>query len=267
MDAPLDFEVLRARKLREAEALGEVDVRNVTPSVRDFAYYVGTNRREVTVVPVLMRREPGGAPIPERLDFAALVPEAEEAGALAFAVCTDAVLHGGSEQDLALVARLSGVPVLRVDFPVRESQLYRSRLLGADAALLHASLLDEPEIARLLAVGRHMHMECVVEAADLAGIDRAVAAGARIVSIDARGAGAREAADADADAGGPGDARASIDDLLASVPASTILLVRGGRATVEEIAALRGKVDAVLVGAPFLAAPDPARFLSGLIES
>lgn len=248
----MDFEALRQRKDREADALGAVDIRNVRPSTRDFAYYVATDRREISVCVELFRRDPHGATIDAALDYESLVREAEEIGALAFGVGTDAELHGGSEADLGLVAKLSGVPVLRVDSLVRENQLFRSRLLGADSAILHASILSAREIATLLDVGRHMRMECVVEAVDAAGIERAIEGGARIVSVDARGARATGA---------------GVDDLLALVPAGAILLVHGGVSTAREVNALRGKADAILVGAPLLAAPDPIEFLSVLIES
>ncbi len=245
----IDFEKLRERKTAEADALGAVDIRNVRPSARDFAYYVASDRKEVGVCVELFRRDPYGSAIPEPLDYAALVREAEEVGALAIGVATDAELHGGSELDLALVGAAAAVPVLRIDYLVRENQLFRSRLLGADSAILHASLLDERALAKLLEVGRHMRMECVVEAVDRDGIDRAIGAGARIVSVDARAPGADRA------------------ELLAHAPAGAILVARGGVETAADLRSLRGKADAALVGAPFLSAPDPIEFLSALIES
>jgi indole-3-glycerol phosphate synthase len=251
----LDYARIRERKIREAEELGAVDIRNVRPSTRDFAYYVGTSREDVSILPDLLRCDPFGIRVPQSLDYESLVRDSEEIGALAFGVATDAELFGGSERDLALVARVAGVPVLRVDFIVRENQLFRSRLLGADSAILHASVLDAAEIARLLDIGRHMRMECAVEARDLDGIDRAVEAGARIISVDG---------------GAPGTTlypREDLDEMLDAVPESAILIVRGGIATVENLKAVRGKVDAVFIGTPFVTSPDPVEYLSVLIES
>jgi indole-3-glycerol phosphate synthase len=251
----LRLDEIRERKVREAEALGEIDIRNVRPSTRDFAYYVATDRRDVTLIPELKRRDPWGRPIPSVLDFAALAHEAEDAGALAFAVATDGDTYGGGERDLSTVARAAGVPVLQIDFPMRENQIYRARLLGADSTLLDTGLLDVDEIAALLDVGRHVHMECAALARDESGVERAVASGARILVLESR------------DPAGGASSRAEFFALLARVPQRMILIVRGGVATAEDVAALQGKVDGALIGCAFLAAPDPVEFLSILLES
>ena len=251
----LRLDEIRERKIRQAEALGEIDLSNVRPSTRDFAYYVATDRRDVTLIPEFKRRDPWGRDVPAGLDFGALAHEAEDAGALAFAVATDGENYGGAEKDLSTVARAVAVPVLQVDFPVRANQLYRARLLGADATLLDASILDTDEIAALLDVARHVHMECPALARDEAGIERAVAAGARIVVLEPR------------DPAGGAAARAEILALMARVPPRMILIVRGGVATAEDVAALQGKVDGALIGCAFLTAPDPVEFLSVLLES
>lgn len=247
----LDYSKIRERKLREAEALGAVDIRNVRPSTRDFAYFVATDRKDVTIIPELFRRDPAGAAIASEIDLGVLAHEAEQTGALALAVATDADVYGGTLEDLRTVSHSADVPVLQVDFIVRDNQLFRARLHGADSAVLNAAILEAREIATLLDVARHMRMECVVEARDEEGIDRAIEAGARIVAID----------------GSATASRADLHALIARVPGAPILIVRGGAATTEEIEALRGKADAVMIGAPFLTAPDPIEFLSVLIES
>lgn len=251
----LRLDEIRERKLREAEALGDVDIRNVRPSTRDFAYYVATDRREVTLIPELKRRDPWGRSIPAGLDLGALAREAEEVDALALAVATDLEAYGGTDKDLAAVARSSGVPVLQIDFTVRENQLYRARLLGADSTVLDASILESREIAGLLEIGRHVHMECAVLARDAGALDRAVESGARIVLLESR------------EPPGGSAARADLADLITRVPTAMILIVRGGISTAEDVEALRGKVDGALMGCAFLSASDPAEFLSILLET
>ena len=97
----LRLDEIRERKIREAEALGEIDIRNVRPSTRDFAYYVATDRHDVTLIPELKRRDPWGRAVPAGLDFGALAHQAAEAGALAIAVATDGATYGGAERDLS----------------------------------------------------------------------------------------------------------------------------------------------------------------------
>ncbi|MCK5176298.1 MAG: bifunctional indole-3-glycerol phosphate synthase/phosphoribosylanthranilate isomerase, partial [Candidatus Aenigmarchaeota archaeon] len=61
--------------------------------------------------------------------------------AKAISVITDEKYFGGSPEYLKIVRKNTDVPVLRKDFIIDKYQVYESRLVGADAILLIASVL------------------------------------------------------------------------------------------------------------------------------
>jgi indole-3-glycerol phosphate synthase len=78
------------------------------------------------------------------------------------------------------------LPLLRKDFIIDEYQLYESRLIGADAALLICTLLDEGTLRRYLAICGELGLTALVEAHDEAEVKAAVLAGARVVGVNNR---------------------------------------------------------------------------------
>ena len=78
------------------------------------------------------------------------------------------------------------VPVLRKDFIYHEYQVYEARMAGADALLLIVAVLSDNELRSLLARTHDLGMQALVEVHDEAEVERALAAGARIIGVNNR---------------------------------------------------------------------------------
>ncbi len=147
------------------------------------------------------------------------------------------------------------VPVLRKDFIIDQYQVFEARAAGADSFLLIVALLDDDTLAALIALGRQLGMEPLVEAHTGEEALRAVAAGAKIVGINAR------------------DLRTFAVDLTVvervrpSIPADVIVIAESGIATMADVARLRGHgAQAILVGETLMRAARPEIALRSLIE-
>ena len=109
-----------------------------------------------------------------------------EHGAAAISVLTDEKYFQGSLDALRLVRRTVAVPLLRKDFTIDEYQLWEARAAGADAALLIVAILDGPLLRDLLDAAKGVGLAALVEVHTAAELDRALAAGARILGINNR---------------------------------------------------------------------------------
>ncbi|HNP71954.1 MAG TPA: indole-3-glycerol phosphate synthase TrpC [Kouleothrix sp.] len=85
---------------------------------------------------------------------------------------------------LSLVLR--PVPLLRKDFIIDAYQVYEARAHGADALLLIVAALADAPLRELLALTHALGMQALVEVHDEAELDRALAAGARVVGVNNR---------------------------------------------------------------------------------
>ena len=107
-------------------------------------------------------------------------------GASAISVLTDRRFFQGCDEDLAALRRCVPVPVLRKEFIVDEYQVHETAALGADAMLLIAAILDDARLAGLQRAAEAYGLHCLVEVHDEGELDRALAAGSRIIGINNR---------------------------------------------------------------------------------
>lgn len=191
-----------------------------------------------------------------RADFrpAELAASLTDGGAAALSVLVEPHRFLGSSDNLALARSRSPLPLLWKDFIVDEWQVAKAAACGASAVLLIVAALADADLRRLLAFARSLGLDALVEAHDAAEIDRALAAGARVVGVNSR------------------DLRTFKTDpdaafrLLARIPPDRVRVAESG---VRDAAGLRAAADAgadaALVGEALMRAPDPGAALREML--
>lgn len=109
-----------------------------------------------------------------------------KSNARSISVLTDGPHFGGSLEHLKLAREICPQPILRKDFIIDEYQIYQSKLLGADAALLIAASLPEAKLKQLLARACKIGLDCLVEVHSATDLKKALQAGAKIIGINNR---------------------------------------------------------------------------------
>lgn len=179
-----------------------------------------------------------------------------EAGAAALSILTDERFLQGSPRDLSAARAAVEVPILRKDFLLEEYQIYRSRALGADALLLMARLLAPRTLATLVGVARSLHMEALVEVRDVHDLDRAAAAGADLLLVNARGGDGSEP---------PLETALRLGALA---PPAATRVAAGAVETAADRARLRtAGYRAVLMGERLMRETDPAQALRSFVTA
>ncbi|MFQ5679184.1 MAG: bifunctional indole-3-glycerol phosphate synthase/phosphoribosylanthranilate isomerase [Gemmatimonadota bacterium] len=140
----------------------------------------------VAVIAEFKRRSPSAGPLAPEANVADVVAAYERGGASALSVLTDRSHFGGSLADLRAARDAASIPVLRKDFLLEPVQLLESRAAGADAVLLIARALEDGRLREMVAAGEELGMAALVEVHDREEVERALAAGARIVGVNAR---------------------------------------------------------------------------------
>jgi indole-3-glycerol phosphate synthase len=195
---------------------------------------------------------PSAGPIAE-VDPAAQAGAYEAAGAAAISVLTEAIHFDGALADLRAVHLAVGVPVLRKDFLVHPSQVIESRVGGADAVLLIAAALSEPELKALLAAAGDLGLDALVEAHSDDDLDKALATDAKVVGVNARDLETLEV-----------DLEHALA-MLERVPEDRIAVLESGVTTREQVErASAAGARAILVGEALMRAQDPGAKLREL---
>ncbi len=191
-------------------------------AVRDFS--AALTRPGINILAELKPASPSRGVIRDPFDPIALATSLEAAGAAALSVLTEGEFFRGSLKNLRDARKSVQLPVLRKDF------------------------------IELIALGRELGMEPVVEVHTGEELSRAIAAGSRIIGINNRNLKTL-------------DVRVETSfELIEQIPDECIAVSESGIRTPGELAKLRAAgFDAFLVGTSLMLAPDPAAALAELL--
>lgn len=224
------------------------------PPTRGFRAALQRPDGRLAVIAELKRRSPSKGDLAPDLDPATTAKAYEAGGAAALSVLTDGPYFGGSVSDLHAAREATHLPALRKDFTIDEVQIYEARAIGADAVLLIvAAIPDDALLADLHAFAIDLGLDVLVEAHDLAEVDRAVAAGAQIVGVNSR------------DLSTFAEDLGVAESLATRLPSEAVAVAESAIRSVEDASRMAAAgFDAVLVGEALVRAEDPAALVAGL---
>jgi indole-3-glycerol phosphate synthase len=210
----------------------------------------------VGVIAEVKRRSPSKGALADIPDPAALAAAYAAGGASAISVLTEQRRFGGTLADLDAVRAAVQVPVLRKDFVVTPYQVWEARAHGADLVLLIVAALEQPLLVDLRQLIEELGMTALVEVHDEEEAERAVAAGASLVGVNARNLHTLEV-----DRSTFGRIRPRLSPELAVVAESGVR----GPEDVQGYAA--GGAAAVLVGESAVVGADPRAAVAALVAA
>jgi indole-3-glycerol phosphate synthase len=110
----------------------------------------------------------------------------QQHGATCLSVLTDESYFQGHLDDLRQVRSSVELPVMRKDFLIDRYQIWQARAAGADAVLLIAECLDDPQLRTLHAEAVELGMTPLVEFYLPENLSRVLDAGATLVGVNNR---------------------------------------------------------------------------------
>jgi indole-3-glycerol phosphate synthase len=132
------------------------------------------------------KASPSAGVIRDDFDAESLAKAYAAGGAAAISVVTEPDSFQGDLRWLVDVRRTVDLPVLRKDFVVCRRQLFETAVLGADAVLLIARILDEETLADLLHLAGELELDVLLEIFADEDPAMAVSSGASILGVNAR---------------------------------------------------------------------------------
>jgi indole-3-glycerol phosphate synthase len=218
------------------------------PPAREFA--AALTRPAINIIAELKKASPSRGVIRENFIPVELAAILEAAGAAALSVLTEEEFFQGSLRNLQDARKNAGIPVLRKDFIVDPWQVWETRAAGADSFLLIVAALHDEDLRELLALGRRLQMEPLVEIHSREELRRALAAEAHIIGVNNRDLKTLDV---------------SIEtslQLINDIPDACVTVCESGIRSAAEISRLRDAgFDAFLIGEQLMSHPDPAAAL------
>jgi indole-3-glycerol phosphate synthase len=246
--------ILQARRLEvehRKRVLPEAALRygvNAATPLRDFPSAL--TRDSLNIIAELKPASPSRGTLRDPFNPVELAGTLEVAGAAALSVLTESEFFRGSLKNLRDARNAVKIPVFRKDFIFDPWQVWETRANDADSFLLIVAALRDELLRELIALGREIGMEPLVEVHTAAELDRALAAEARIIGVNNRDLKTL-------------DLRVETSfDLIERIPDACIAVSESGLRTHDDLAKLRkAGFDAFLIGESLMLSPDPAAAL------
>ena len=219
---------------------------------RDFP--TALSRDALNIIAELKPASPSRGIIRDPFDPVALAKSLEAAGAAALSVLTEGEFFRGSLKNLRDARKEVALPVLRKDFIFDTWQVWEARANDADSFLIIVAALTDPLLRDLIALGRELQMEPLVEVHTRAEVERALAAGARVIGVNNR------------DLKTLAVRMETSFELIEHIPDACFAVAESGlRAHADLVVLRRAGFDAFLIGEHLMAALDPAAALFQLL--
>ncbi|WP_027405518.1 indole-3-glycerol phosphate synthase TrpC [Anaerovibrio sp. RM50] len=213
----------------------------------NFAMCSQFNKREWNLIAECKLQSPSKGKFNHSYSVLELARMYEKNGASMLSVHTDPHFLGKNE-DLAEVRKTVKIPLLRKDFIIDEYQIYEARMLGADAVLLIARILDQKQLEDYLNLTWSLGMDALVEVHDREDMEKAMKTPAKFIGINNRNLKIF---------------KTTIDNTLELLPLvedNRTVISESGIHTLEEVRLLHeAGVDGILVGEGLSTAKDVER--------
>ncbi|MGB2624477.1 MAG: indole-3-glycerol phosphate synthase TrpC [Candidatus Acidiferrum sp.] len=250
--------ILYARRLEvdhRKRVLPETALRygvNAASPLRDFPSAL--TRDTLNIIAELKPASPSKGILRDPFHPVELASSLESAGAAVLSVLTESEFFRGSLKNLRDARNAVKLPVLRKDFIFDPWQVWETRANDADSFLLIVAALDDELLRDLIALGRELKMEPLVEVHTPAELERALRAEAHIVGVNNRDLNTL-------------DLRVDTSfDLIGRIPDSCIAVSESGLRAHGDLAKLReAGFDAFLIGESLMLSPDPAAALGAFL--
>ena len=218
--------------------------------------YLALRAPGVAVIAEVKRRSPSRGALADIASPAELAKQYQAGGARAISVLTEERRFGGSLDDLDQVRAAVSIPVLRKDFVISSYQVHEARAHGADLVLLIVAALEQNVLIGLRERIESLGMTALVEVHDEEEASRALAAGARVIGVNAR---SLKTLDVD---------RSVFERIAPGLPSDIVKVAESGVRDARDLINYAGAgADAVLVGEGLVTSGNPRQAVADLVTA
>jgi len=239
----LDKIVQRKRETLSAQK-EKVTINDLKEKIKNMkepqSFYNAIAKKGLSIIGEIKKASPSKGLIRENFNPVEIASEYE--GAVdAISVLTEEDFFMGNPEYLRQVSKTVSLPILRKDFIIDEFQIYEARELGASCILLIVAILEQEKLVEYIKLTESLKMDALVEAHTEGEVERAIAAGAKIIGINNR-----NLKDFSVDFN-------NTIRLKAIIPEGILVISESGIENKEQIKGLKkASIDGILVGESFM---------------
>ena len=179
---------------------------------------------------------------------------------LAISCLTEEDHFKGSTEYLKQIRQMTDLPIIRKDFIIDSYQVYEAKVIGADAVLLIAAILDDSKFKELYDLAYSLGLDVLCEVHNEEEMQRMLNLDVKIIGINNRNLKTFEV---------DLDTTKKLADMVTPEmrKAGKLLVSESGVADTDDIKVLaKSGADALLIGTVLMEAPEPEELISEFKE-
>lgn len=212
-----------------------------------YSFYDALAKKGLSIIGEFKKASPSHGKMDSKVDLTERIDQYNIAVDAISCLTEEDYFNGGTEY-LKSIRQMSQLPIIRKDFIIEEYQVYEAKVIGADAILLIAAILDDDTFRKLYDLAYSLGLDVLCEVHDEEEMKRMIAFGVKIIGINNRNLKTFEV---------------SLDTtrrLCTMAPEGTVLVSESGVSTDEDIEVLKTSgADALLIGTAFMESENPEK--------
>lgn len=237
----------KKRLIEHKQKINEVEMKRLALASdrKSISFYDALKQNGLSIIGEFKKASPSHGTMNSKIDLPERIAQ-YSAAVNAISCLTEEDHFFGSVDYLKQIRQMTDLPILRKNFIIEAYQVYEAKVIGADAILLIAAILDDAKLKELYELAHSLGLDVLCEVHDEEEMQRMVDLGVNIIGINNRNLK---------------NFVVSLDTtkrLATMAPKDTILVSESGVHTDEDIRVLHeSDVDAMLIGTALMEADSP----------
>lgn len=237
----------RLIKSKEKISSDEMRLLGASSDRKCISFYNALAKPGLSIIGEFKKASPSMGVIHSKIELIERIDQYNEA-VDAISCLTEEDYFNGNIEYLKKIRGMSNLPILRKDFIIDEYQIYEAKVIGADAILLIAAILEDETMKYFYNLAYRLGMDVLLEVHDEEEMKRALNLNAKIIGVNNRNLK---------------NFTISLDTtkrLSKLVNEETIFVSESGVTSKEDISFLKEcNIDALLIGRAFMESENPKK--------
>ncbi len=212
---------------------------------KSISFYDALKKDGLSIIGEFKKASPSHGKMNSKIDLASRI-KCYNAAVDAISCLTEEDYFNGGVDYLKQIRAMTQLPIIRKDFIIDEYQVYEAKVIGADAILLIAAILDDEKFKQLYDLAYSLGLDVLCEVHDENEMLRMINLNVKIIGINNRNLKTFEVS------------LETTKRLAAMAPKGTVLVSESGVLNNDDIRVLKlSGADALLIGTAFMEAENP----------
>lgn len=239
----------KKRLIEHKARISEADMKRMAlkSTRKSYSFYDALAKDGLSIIGEFKKASPSHGIMHNKINLTDRIDQYNQA-VDAISCLTEEDHFNGSVEYLKQIRSITQLPVLRKDFVIDEYQIYEAKVIGADAVLLIAAILDDTQFKHLYELAYSLGLDVLCEVHNEEEMKRMIALDVKIIGINNRNLKTFEVS------------LETTQKLIKLVPEGKVVVSESGVSSDDDIITLKqSKADALLIGTAFMENENPKR--------